>query len=81
MIPKSVIELCRNGQSITAELAKDPSRTPHEAAKKLFGVSVEDEVHTKTLDLGPGEASDLEEARQCGNWGTSQPSDLFLRVS
>ena len=80
MIPKNVYDLCKNGQSVTAELAQDPTLSPHEAAKKLFGVDVDDEIHTKRLDLGREEPGDLEEARKCGNWGSSNPSDLFLRV-
>jgi hypothetical protein len=80
MIPKTVYELCHNGQSVSSALAKDPTLSPHDAAKKLFGVDAADEIHTKKLDLGQEEPSDLEEARKCGNWGTSNPSDLFLRV-
>ena len=80
MIPKNVYELCQNGQSISSELAKDPSLSPHDAAKRLFGVDADDEIHTKKLELGKEGPNDLEEARRCGNWGTSNPSDLFLRV-
>ena len=80
MIPKNVYDLCHNGQSVTSELAKDPSLTPHHAQKKLFGVGVDDEIHTKSIDLGTGEPGDLQQARECGNWGSSNPSDLFLKV-
>jgi hypothetical protein len=80
MIPKNVYELCQGGQSISSELAKNPTLSPHEAAKKLFGVDADDEIVTKKLELGEEKPSDLEEARKCGNWGTSNPSDLFLRV-
>ncbi|KAJ9605552.1 hypothetical protein H2200_010209 [Cladophialophora chaetospira] len=80
MIPKNVFDLCQNGQSVTAELAQNPTSTPHDVAKKLFGVEAADEIHQKKLDLGEGRPSDLEEARKCGNWGTSNPSDLFLKI-
>lgn len=80
MIPKKVYDLCQGGQSISSELAKNPTLSPQEAAKKLFGIGAADEIVNKTLDLGDEKPSDLEEARNCGNWGISTPSDLFLRV-
>lgn len=80
MIPPKVVELCQNGQSVSSELAKNPSLSPHEAAKNLFGVDADDEISLKAADLVREEPADLEEARKCGNWGTSNPSDLFLRV-
>ncbi len=80
MIPKNVFELCQNGQSVSSELAADPTLSPQEAAKKLFGVTAANEITTKRLDLGEEKPSDLGEARRCGNWGSSNPSDLFLRV-
>lgn len=80
MIPPNVVELCQNGQSVSSELAKNPSLSPREAAKKLFGVDADDEISPQEADLVKGESADLEEARKCGKWGTSNPSDLFLRV-
>ncbi|KAH0829571.1 phospholipase D active site protein motif protein [Fonsecaea pedrosoi] len=80
MIPKGIYDLCQNRESITSQLAQDPSISPHAAAKRLFGVDIDDEVVTRKLDLGKEEPSDLEEARKCGQWGTSNPSDLFLRI-
>jgi hypothetical protein len=80
MIPKKVYELCQSGQSVSAELAKDPTLSPHEAAKKIFGIGADEEINLKKLDCGEERPSDLEEARKCGNWGSSNPSDLFLRV-
>lgn len=65
---------------MTAELAKDPTLSPHEAAKKLFHFDIEDQKVSKKVTLGEERDEDLEQARACGNWGTSQPSKLFLRV-
>ena len=80
MIPQHVYDLCQSQKSVTSELANNPSLTPKEAAKALFGIHIEDDVCNKTLELRqPGE-KDIEHARQCGNWGESKPSDLFLKV-
>lgn len=81
MIPKNVYDLCRSGASVTAELAKDPTLSPHEAAKKLFHYDIEDEKVSKKVTLGEETDEDLEQALACGNWGTSNPTRLFLRVS
>lgn len=81
MIPKQVYDLCQSGRSVASELASNPKLAPHEACKKLYGLDIEDQVVTKKLDLSKEEAGDLEQARNCGNWGNSNPSDLFLRVS
>ncbi|EXJ54224.1 hypothetical protein A1O7_09561 [Cladophialophora yegresii CBS 114405] len=80
MIPKNVYELCQDGRSVSSELAKNPNLSPREAAKKLYGVGADDEIVTKKLKLGEEKPGDLQEARECGNWGSSNPSDLFLRI-
>ncbi|KAK5462349.1 hypothetical protein LTR20_006299 [Exophiala xenobiotica] len=80
MIPKKVYELCQSGASVSSELAKDPTLSPHEAAKKLFHVDSGDEKVSKKVTLGEERDEDLEQARACGNWGTAQPSKLFLRI-
>jgi hypothetical protein len=81
MIPKKVYDLCRSGASVSAGLAKDPTLSPHEAAKNLFHFDIEDEKVSKKVTLGDETDEDLEQALACGNWGTSNPTRLFLRVS
>jgi hypothetical protein len=80
MIPKKVYELCQSGASVSSELAKDPTLSPHEAAKKLFHFDSGDLEVSKKVTLGEERDEYLEQARACGNWGTAQPSKLFLRV-
>jgi hypothetical protein len=81
MIPRNVYVLCQGGLSVSAELAKNPIEAPNEAAKRLFGRHADNVKPTK--DHGPpsGLESDLDQARRCGNWGRSQPSELFLKAS
>ena len=80
MIPKNVYDLCKGDLSVTSELAQNPALAPHEACKKLFGIDTDDEVVTKKLHLSAEGVSDLDQARACGRWGNSNPSDLFLKV-
>lgn len=80
MIPEVVYELCRGGLSVSAELSRNSASSPHEACKKLFGVDVDDQKATKEIDTSREVADDLEQAFQCGKWGKTRPSDLFLRV-
>lgn len=80
MIPQHVYDLCQSRKSVTTELANNPSLTPKDAAKALFGIDIEDDVCNKTLASQNLGERDLDQARQCGNWGDSKPSDLFLKV-
>lgn len=81
MIPKAVYDLCRGDLSVSSELARNPASSPHEACKKLFGVDVDDQRATKKIDTSSEAADDLEQVFQCGKWGKTRPSDLFLRVT
>ncbi|RMD40136.1 hypothetical protein DV735_g4993, partial [Chaetothyriales sp. CBS 134920] len=93
MIPPSVVSLCQGGLSVSQELAKDPSKTPSQIGKELFHTDSERDVsteegarhahHGRRADEGqqsPNPKPDLQTAAQCGNWGSSQPSDLFLSI-
>jgi hypothetical protein len=79
MIHQNIVTLCQNGKSVSAELAKEPKLAPSEAAKKLFGHTHVDEVNLKNANYEKTDR-DIEIARSCGQWGNSQPSDLFLQV-
>jgi hypothetical protein len=80
--------------SVTQLLEKDPSKTPAAAAKELFGhekISNGNSNHSSASGskssspspiweaATPNEA-ELERTRKCGNWGNSQPSELFLSM-
>ena len=81
MIPKKIYDLCRNGKSVSAELAKNPSEPPYKAAQRIFGVKIEEDIVGERLKRPDPETDDaLKQAFDCGNWGSSQPSKLFLQV-
>lgn len=80
MIPPKVAQLCRSGKSVSEELAKNPSEAPSKAAKRLFGVHLEEELTGERLKDPKEAPDDLEQAFECGKWGETRPSELFLRV-
>lgn len=84
MISDKVYKLCTSPETVSSLLAKDPTLAPGEAWKKLYG------GHTVGEKEGNGAArarrdqatlEDLKRAAECGKWGTTEPSELFLRVS
>lgn len=86
MIPKRVVELCQSGKSVTGELEKNPAEAPSEAGQRLFGVDIEEDVtgerEQKHHKYDENEdASTLQQALECGNFGETRPSDLFLKAS
>ncbi|KAH8809008.1 hypothetical protein F5884DRAFT_674832 [Xylogone sp. PMI_703] len=83
MISDKVYKLCTNRESVSSLLAKDPSLTPGEAWKKLYGSQAVGENGKKSSGRSHRDhitEEDLQRARECGNWGPTQPSDLFLRI-
>lgn len=75
MISDFVLELCTAQDTVTARLARQPDEAPGRVAKELFGRSA--------LPNAEGQQRggyDPERALQCGRWGSSQPSELFLKV-
>ena len=81
MISSKVVELCKNGHSVSAELAKDPSQEVSHICKKLFDTDGDhDTIKDKFHHMNELSSSDLEQAAECGNWGPSKPSELFLKV-
>lgn len=67
-------EFCRSPDSVSSELAKTPTAAVHSVAERLFG------KHLEATPNGESEAHALEEAHSCGQWGSSQPSPLFLQI-
>lgn len=80
MISEHVVKLCCSPESVSSKLAQDPSLSPGTIIKELFGKR---SSHEKRNSTGDDHASpeDLEKAFACGKWGTTRPSDLFLRAS
>lgn len=72
-------KLCRSPDSVSSKYAENATETPGQAAEKLYGSH-----HLKTLTTkAPANrhaptAEDLEWARRCGSFGSTNPSELFL---
>lgn len=76
MISDFVCDLCQSPDTVTSVLAKSAECTPGDVAKKLFA--------KRQLPRTSNEERrgyDLERAYECGRWGATRPSDLFLKVS
>jgi hypothetical protein len=84
MISDKVYKLCTSPESVSSLLAQDPSLTPGEAWKKLYGHHAAGEKGSKSIAREHRDTitpEDLKRAAECGKWGPTQPSELFLRVS
>ncbi|KAI1143088.1 IQ calmodulin-binding motif protein [Hypoxylon sp. FL0543] len=85
-ISERLYELCLSPESVSSLVAQDPSLTPGEAWKKLFGHHDHDiagyGLKEDIRDIGKGSISsqELQRAQSCGKWGSQEPSDLFLRI-
>ncbi|KAJ4303114.1 hypothetical protein N0V90_002006 [Kalmusia sp. IMI 367209] len=79
-ISDKILRLCTQPISVSSEYAQDPTKTPGHYADHLYGseppaVTEHQPPHLRK----PATKEDLNRARQCGTWGDSQPSELFLR--
>lgn len=76
MISDFVLDLCLAQETVTTRLAAEPDEAPGKVAKQLFGGK---NALPKDGDYQqPG--YDLKRALDCVQWGSSQPSELFLKV-
>ncbi|KAL5364539.1 hypothetical protein BJX96DRAFT_168364 [Aspergillus floccosus] len=73
MLPDRVYRLCSGHKTVSSELAKDLTQSPSDIFHRLY--SHLDQTGTKSV-----EADGLQKAAECGNWGDSNPSDLFLKI-
>jgi hypothetical protein len=81
MVSQKVYDLCQGSVTVSSELAQDPTLSPGKVAKKLYGDDVGGHDEHKAFNLPKATIDDLERAYLCGKWGSTRPSDLFLRVS
>lgn len=81
MVPQKVVDLCQGNTTISSELARDPALAPGHVVKSLYGTDVADHAELKHYKEPRASAEDLEKAYRCGKWGSTRPSELFLRVS
>jgi hypothetical protein len=83
MISDNVYKLCTSKESVSSLLAAEPTLAPGEAWKKLYGGHATGEKESKATAKAQRDQitpDDLKRALECGNWGPTQPSELFLRV-
>lgn len=71
-------------ESVSSVLAQDPTTSPGDAWQKLYKHHVGKpsgpaSIHQAGKQI-PTE-DNLKKAAECGHWGPTQPSDLFLKVS
>lgn len=87
MVPPKVYERCHQPATVTSELARDPSQCPTKLFRKLFEGHHLPHVHkSRSESSSDSESEDekleeLQKARACGNFGSAEPSNLFLQVS
>lgn len=77
-------KLLTSPESVSYLLAQDPLMSPGQAWKKLYGdYDKRSSSPRPNPEAGGSLASDeaLKRAAQCGHWGPTQPTELFLRVS
>ncbi|KAF2664184.1 hypothetical protein BT63DRAFT_393282 [Microthyrium microscopicum] len=94
-ISDRVYHWCTQTPSISSEVAKDPTKSAATIGKELFGkhavATGNENASEGSPSPRPSQGSrtpihvvptdnDLERALQCGNFGATRPSDLFLKV-
>lgn len=81
-ISEKVYGWCHASETVSSEYAKDPT-PPGAIAGRLYGSegnassSLSAPVETEYVRAT---AEDLQRAYQCGKFGSTQPSELFLRA-
>jgi hypothetical protein len=85
MVSDRLYKLCTGKESVSALLADDPNLAPGDAWKKLYGSHLPRSMtaggSNRDSDKHSINVEDLKRVAECGNWGTAQPSELFLKVS
>ncbi|KAF9890772.1 hypothetical protein FE257_005641 [Aspergillus nanangensis] len=75
MLPDRVYRLCHDDQTVSSELAQNPTEPPSSIFDRLY---VDPQTRPRK-ELIKGEEGLLSTA-ECGNWGGSHPSNLFLKI-
>lgn len=84
MISDKVYKLCTSQETVSSLLTKDPTMAPGDAWKQLYGGDAAGEKESKDEARRIRDTTtpeDLQRALECGNWGPTQPSELFLTVN
>ncbi|ROW09834.1 hypothetical protein VMCG_02520 [Cytospora schulzeri] len=82
-ISDELFKLVTSTESVSSLLAEDPSLSPSRAWKKLYGdydgrPSSYHSNYENGESLAPEDV--LKRAADCGHWGPTQPSELFLKM-
>ncbi|CEQ39387.1 SPOSA6832_00904 [Sporobolomyces salmonicolor] len=85
MLPDSILTHCKSPETVTTRLGQSPEGTPvHDVAEKLFMLPTLTKLaHKLTLKsevkLSDPTGEDLDQACDCGKFGGTRPSELFLK--
>ena len=78
-VSDKIYRFCTDPTNVSSELAQSPSQEPAQLAGHLYGEeSVALIKHASHLRQ-PVSPEQLQRARECGQWGNSNPSELFLQ--
>lgn len=89
MVTDRIYNWCKQSETVTSEIAKDPSQCPGKIFKDLYETHNQtlhhrmsvDGVESSQYEVSSAQQKDeLQKALSCGNWGASAPSELFLKV-
>lgn len=80
MVSQKIYDLCHSDVTVSSELARDPTLAPGHVVKKLHGSDLAGHDEHKYFKEPGASAEDLQRAFECGKWGNTRPSDLFLKV-
>src|SRR2546423_2091740 len=81
-IAPGVVKLCQAEETVSSEIAKNPSLSPGEISRKLYGKreTTGKPPRNANQEFTSASTDDLKRAFSCGRWGPTQPGELFLRA-
>ncbi|KPM46518.1 hypothetical protein AK830_g42 [Neonectria ditissima] len=80
MISDSVYQLCQETESVSSLLAKKPTAALGDIVHELYGHRPKNLRHSVDESRTASSPEELEMAFQCGRWGPTRPSPLFLQA-
>ena len=80
MVSQKVYNLCHADKTVSSEYARDPTQAPSSIHNHLYGRNREIVHEHDYSHHSQASEKDLKTAYECGNWGSSKPSKLFLQV-
>lgn len=83
-ISDEFLKLYTSPESVSSVLAQDPKTSPEDAWKKLYGHHAGKPKGPHSIHHAgkhtPSDDEGLQRAAECGHWGPTQPSKLFLQM-